>query len=128
MKGLGLHQTHYCMQTTQDTLVVDPFGDLYACFEEAGSPDRRIGRIHEGEVAFLPLRDVYRTRHLANLPTCLECPVALVCGGQCGVMAAAKNGDLFAPDCRDTRQVILQGLRMAYEKRIAAAEPSPGGT
>ena len=118
-KGLGLNHTSYCMQATQNTLVVDPFGDIYACFEEAGATDRRVGRLDENGVDFFPLRDVYQTRHLANLPTCLECSVALACGGHCGVTGRAKTGDLFKPDCGGTKQIILQGLKLAYEKRTS---------
>lgn len=46
-KGLGLDHPCYCMQTTQNTLVVDPFGDIYACFEEAGDAERRVARLGE---------------------------------------------------------------------------------
>ncbi len=133
-KGIGLTHTCFCMQTMQRTLVVDPFGDLYACFEEAGYPQYRVGHISGSGVEFFPLHDTYKTKHIANIDECLKCSVALACGGQCGVRCRAKTGDLFKPHCQDIKQVILDGLKLAYQKRrqqpegkktAAPVEPSP---
>lgn len=127
-KGLGLTRTSFCMQTMQRTLVVDPFGDLYACFEEAGYPEYRVGRVSGDGAEFFPLHDRYKTRHIANMPECLECSVALACGGQCGVKCRTRTGDLFKPHCADTREVILESIKLAYQRSRAAGESpaSPG--
>lgn len=115
-KGIGLNRTSFCMQTLQRTLVLDPFGDLYACFEEAGYPEFRVGHVSEAGVEFFPLRDSYKDRHIANLEECLKCPVALACGGQCGVRCRAKTGDIFKVHCADIKTVILDGIKLAYQK------------
>lgn len=117
-KGLGLTQTSFCMQTTQNTLVIDPFGDLYACFEEAGYPEYRVGHVSKDGVEFFPLRETYKKRHVANMEECVKCPVALACGGQCGVRCRAKTGDLFKPHCDEIKTTILEGLKLAYQKRL----------
>lgn len=123
-KGVGLAHASFCMQTMQNTLVLDPFGDLYACFEEAGYPEFRVGHVSSAGVEFFPLREVYRERHIANMKQCPECQVALACGGQCGVKSRSKTGDLFSPDCSGMRQLILESLKLAYLKR---AEMTKGG-
>lgn len=115
--GTGLTRTAYCMQTFQHYLIVDPFGDLYACSEEAGYPEFRVGHIGEAGVEFFPLRDVYKTRHISNLPDCLACSVALACGGECGVKCRSKTGDLFKIHCDDMKNVILNAIRLSYERR-----------
>ncbi len=117
-KGIALTRSAYCMQTFQHYLVVDPFANIYACSEEAGYPEYRVGHINDTGVEFFPLRDVYKTRHLANLPECLACSVALVCGGQCGMNCRAKTGNLFKPYCDDVKSVILAGLKLAYKQRL----------
>ena len=124
-KGTGLVRTSFCMQTMQNTLVIDPFGDLYACFEEAGYTDMRVGHIGDNGVEFFPLSEVYKTRHIANMPDCLACSIALTCGGQCGVMCRAKTGDLFKPYCADMKRVMLMGLKLAYNKHKASGKPVP---
>lgn len=123
-KGLGLTRTCFCMQTMQRVLVLDPFGDLYACFEEAGYPEYRVGHVSREGVEFFPLREKYKTRSIANMEECMECSVALSCGGQCGVHCRAKTGNLFKPHCSDIKQVILSGLKLAYEKK--QRDPSAG--
>lgn len=126
--GVGLTHTCFCMQTMQRTLVLDPFGDLYACFEEAGYPEFRVGHVSESGVEFFPLHETYKTRHIANMDECLKCSVALACGGQCGVRCRAKTGDLFKPHCSDMKRVILDGLKLAYKKRQEhPAAKSPAG-
>jgi len=113
-RGIGLTRTACCMQTFQHYLVVDPLGDIYACTEEAGYPEFRVGHINETGVEFFPLRDVYKTRHLENLPDCLRCSVALACGGQCSVQCRKKTGDLFKVKCDDLKSVILDSIKRGY--------------
>lgn len=117
-KGTGLMQTSFCMQTLQNTLVIDPFGDLYGCFEEAGYPQYRVGRVSKEGVEHFPLRETYKTRHIANMEECVKCPVALACGGQCGVRCRAVTGNLFKPNCDGIKNTILEGLKLAYQKRL----------
>ena len=123
-KGIGLVNTSFCMQTLQNSFVIDPFGDLYGCFEEAGYTEFRVGHVSAGGVEFFPLRETYKARHIANMPECLDCSVALTCGGQCGVRCRAVTGDLFKPHCSDIKKVILEGLKLAYQKRQQHPEES----
>lgn len=128
-KGIGLTHTCFCMQTMQRTLVVDPFGDLYACFEEAGYPEFRVGHVSKSGVEFFPLYETYKTRHISNMDECVKCSVALACGGQCGVKSRAKTGDLFKPHCADMKRVLLEGIKFAYQKKKQNSgdqKPSPG--
>lgn len=127
-QGAGLTRSAYCMQTFQHYLIVDPFGDIYACSEEAGYPEFRIGHIGAAGVEFFPLRDVYKTRHISNLSDCLACPVALACGGQCGTKCRAKSGDLFKVHCDDMKNVILSSIKLAYERKAAEDASKPLST
>lgn len=113
-KGAGLTRTTFCMQAAQNCLVVDPYGDVYACYEEAGHKDLRVGMLTEDGARFFPRRDLCRTRHVANIDKCLDCPVALACGGGCGVQALEKNGDMFVPHCPGEVEDILEGVRRMY--------------
>ena len=116
-KGMGLSTTSFCMQTMQQALIVDPFGDLYACFEEAGHTDLRVGRIAQDAVEFFPLSETYKTRHIANMDKCVECSVALSCGGQCGIQCRAKTGSIFKPNCDGIKETVLEAIKFAYQKK-----------
>ncbi|OGR95170.1 MAG: hypothetical protein A2V88_01435 [Elusimicrobia bacterium RBG_16_66_12] len=113
-KGAGLMRTSFCMQTQQNCLVVDPYGDLYACYEEAGHLDLRVGRLADAGAEFFPRRDQYRRRHIANMEKCVGCSVALACGGGCGAQALEKNGDVMVPHCPGEKEDILEGVRLMY--------------
>lgn len=121
-RGFGLTRTCFCMQTRQRSVVVDPFGDIYGCFEEAGYQQYRVGHVSETGVEFFPLHETYKKRHIANLEECAKCSVALACGGQCGVKSRSKTGDLFKPDCDDSKRVILESIKLAYQNRNKPAE------
>jgi uncharacterized protein len=125
-QGIGLTRTACCMQTFQNYLVADPFGDLYACTEEAGYPELRVGHIGETGVEFLPQRDIYKCRHLENLPDCLRCSVALACGGQCGVQCRMATGDLFKVRCGGMKEAILDSIKRGYGRN--ALPKARGGT
>lgn len=115
-KGLGLNRTDFCMQSSQRTIVVDPYGDLYSCFEEAGYPEYRIGRINGESVDFFPLKDRYANRYVGNIEGCSKCSVALACGGQCAIKCRIKTGDIYKSYCENMKEVILEALKVSYEK------------
>jgi uncharacterized protein len=102
------------MQTTQNCLIVDPRGDLYACYEEAGHPDLRVGRLTPQGPEFFPLRQRYEGRQVANMDKCAACSVALACGGGCPAQALQKNGNVFEPHCPGEKDDILESIRRLY--------------
>jgi len=121
-QGIGLTRTACCMQIFQHYLVIDPFGDIYVCTEEAGNPEFRVGHIDETGVKFFPLRETYKSRHLENLPDCLRCSVALACGGHCGVQCRMKTGDLFKVQCDDLKDAILDSIKRGYGRELPQIE------
>lgn len=127
-KGLGLNRTDFCMQSAQRTIVVDPFGDLYSCFEEAGYKDYRVGKITREDVDFFSIKNFYSERHIANLEECGKCSVALACGGQCGAKCRIKNGDIYKVYCENMKNVILESLRFSYEKYKKEGFPAVANT
>lgn len=74
--------------------ILDPFGDIYACWEQTGNKNIRIGWIDaSGDVAFVDDRlQNWRERSVASNSTCRRCRFALYCGGGCAVLAEAANG------------------------------------
>jgi len=123
-RGIGLTRTACCMQIFQNYFVIDPFGDIYACTEEAGNPELRVGSIGSDGVKFLPQSDIYKSRHLENLPDCLRCSVALACGGQCGVQCRLKTGDLFKVRCDDLKDSILASIKRGYGRSMPQERPA----
>jgi uncharacterized protein len=107
-------QPRYCMVSTGRHCAVDPFGDLYECLEEAGVKSRRIGRLSEGKIETFPLRDIYLKKYLANRPECLQCSIALFCGGGCISQTRTPDDLTFRQFCRQTKIFVQQTLKTCF--------------
>ena len=112
-----LPKVRYCGLGSDIFYVVDPLGDIYQCYEEAGHKDRRIGTFSNGKVKFLALKEMYSKRHLLNLPECIRCSTALFCGGGCPCHARIHNGSIFKSYCHQNREFIAQTLKAFFLKQ-----------
>ncbi len=107
-------QPRYCAVSTGSHYAVDPLGDIYECLEEAGDREKRIGRISGGEIESFALREVYKGRYLTNMPECLKCPIALLCGGGCISRTRTQGGSVFNQFCLQNRLFVGQTLRACF--------------
>jgi uncharacterized protein len=79
--------------------VFDPFGNIYPCNNVVGYPQYAIGRfwpVFEWEER---TRKQWHQRSVDNMPECLQCKYALLCGGGCLYRALVDNEDLYMPHC-----------------------------
>lgn len=111
-----LPTVRFCGLGTDIFYVVDPLGDIYHCYEEAGHKDRRIGTFSRGKVKFFALKEKYSRRHLLNVPECLRCSAALYCGGGCPCHARIHKGSIFNSYCHQNKEFIAQTLKAFFLK------------
>lgn len=52
----------------------------------------------------------WQTRDVLTIPECQKCPVALSCGGGCGVLAANRTGEIHSPDCRPVKEIVAMAV------------------
>lgn len=119
-----LPKVKFCGLGTDIFYVVDPLGDIYHCYEEAGHKGRRIGTFSRGKVKFFALKEKYSRRHLLNVPECLRCSAALYCGGGCPVHARMYKGSIFKSYCHQNKEFIAQTLKAFYLKNMEKDEIS----
>jgi len=112
-----LPKTHFCAAGSDIVRIIDPLGDLYDCYEDAGNQERRIGSFSNGKVRFFPAKQTYSARHILNIPECLRCSLALYCGGGCPAMARAQTGSIFKPHCHQNKEIIAETLRAYFIAR-----------
>jgi uncharacterized protein len=119
-------RSRYCAAGAGLLRVVDPRGDIYDCFEEAGNKARRIGALSDGEIRYFKLNGSYRRRHILNMPECLKCSIALYCGGGCPNQARLRNGSLFKPFCQLSREFVGETLKAYFLlKQAGGTGPAP---
>ncbi len=125
-----LPNIRYCGLGTGNFYMVDPLRDIYQCYEDTGHSASRVGSFANGRVEMRPVLKSYQKRHLINVPECLRCPIALLCGGGCPVEARHATGSLFKPYCHQNKEFIAQTLKALYLKQIRdqGTERQPGMT
>jgi uncharacterized protein len=112
-----LPKVRFCGAGSDNFYIVDPLGDIYGCYEEAGHRDRRIGSFSNGKVKFRPLKETYATRHLLNLPECIRCSAALFCGGGCPSEARVQKGSIFNSFCHQNKTFLGQTMKAFFLRK-----------
>lgn len=112
-----LPKVRFCGAGGDNFFIVDPLGDIYGCYEEAGHKERRIGSLAAGKVRFSAVKGMYSRRHLLNLPECMRCSAALFCGGGCPCEARIKKGGMFRAYCHQNKEYISQTLKAFFLRK-----------
>ncbi|HLZ60986.1 MAG TPA: radical SAM protein [Ktedonosporobacter sp.] len=108
--------------------VIDPFANVYACWERTGDENIRIGQItREGkyEVAS-QLSQMWRSRNVTTNKICRQCRYALNCGGGCAVLAEGRGdeGTIFTNHCDGYAARFRASVAEAYLDHIAGTQPA----
>ena len=112
-----LPKVRFCGAGGDNFYIVDPLGDIYGCYEEAGHRDRRIGSFSNGKLQFRALKESYSKRHLLHLPECIRCSAALFCGGGCPSEARLQKGTIFTSHCHQNKEFIAQTLKAFFLRK-----------
>lgn len=109
--------------------ILDLNGDVYACENEAGQQEKRVGRFADGCLRLNESHEqVWRRRTVANIPECSHCAAALLCGGGCAYNAHQAKGRYFSSYCDGFFKSLEQTLPAAFEKHGAGVCEPPHGT
>ena len=89
-KGLLSFKPVFCGAQTS-MLILDPYGDLYTCWELVGMDRYKVGTYLD-KVEFNDERlSEWYDRNISNVPSCGKCKYAFFCGGGCAAHAYVKN-------------------------------------
>lgn len=108
----------YCQFDLLDFFVIDPFLDVYKCWDLIGMKEHRIGRLSGG--TFLkeyPYFDV-TSRDVTLFNGCRECDILPVCSGSCAARAYDCFGTYHAAGCYQERYLIEQRVRRHIQKKV----------
>jgi uncharacterized protein len=93
--------------------VIDSDENIYECIDDAGHRERRIGTVAGGAVEYLTPAGGREKPHLSDKPECLECPVALFCGGGC-VNRQKAEGSASRSFCLQVKDFVALTLRSLF--------------
>jgi uncharacterized protein len=104
--------------------LLDPFGDIYACWERTGDAKVRIGHINEDSEVILneELNQTWRNRTVVSNPVCRKCRYSFACGGGCAVLAMNHKGKFHTNYCDGFANRFRALIAEAYLENIVAQE------
>jgi uncharacterized protein len=117
-----LPKVRYCGLGSGNFYAVDPLGDIYECYDEAGDLTRRVAAFSDGNLEYFALKDEYARRTLNNIPECSDCSLSIFCGGGCPVRARDTRGSIFEPYCQQNKEFIRQTLKAFYLRHATVAD------
>lgn len=118
VNGIPLKRTTFCMKCSDSSFVYDAYENIYACYEEAGHPEKRVGYVDEnGKVIFNEGYSTALTRHVASIEQCRKCGLALTCGGGCPFAAKQKSGTIFSADCDNHKECLEKAVQNLFKNK-----------
>ncbi len=106
-KSFAPVSTTYC-GSTNGMLVVDPFANLYPCWDIVGRDKLAVGKVDvaNGEFVFNDQYDAWKNRTVEKIERCSRCPYALFCGGGCPAFARVEGGSIYSAYCDDFQRIF----------------------
>lgn len=96
-----------------NSFILDPYGDIYTCWETVGVKKHIIGNYQNG-IEWTEEMKNWRSRNVGNTPKCSNCKYALLCGGGC-MAKALRFGDSYqASFCDDYESIVKITLNQVY--------------
>ncbi|QBD77702.1 SPASM domain-containing protein [Ktedonosporobacter rubrisoli] len=127
-KGFPMQRAEFC-GAHASMYVIDPFANIYSCWERTGNENIRSGYItREGKYVSSPLEAMWRSRDVTTNKICRKCRYALNCGGGCAVYAeGSSNGEngIFTNHCDGYAARFRASVAEAYLNHLAGVEASP---
>ncbi|MBQ4404419.1 MAG: radical SAM protein [Selenomonadaceae bacterium] len=116
-KTYGGFSPIYC-GSEQGMLVVDPFGNVYACWDFVGKDDKVVGFVDKSSKRFMFNfeKSKWLTRTTDLMEKCVKCPYCFICRGGCAARAEFEHGNCFREDCDEGKDFFnLTATELANE-------------
>jgi len=123
-KGYPFRSVAFCAAET-GMLIFDPLGDVYACWEEIGQPNQRIGIYSDKGINFnRKALGQWLARFPGAIEECSNCPYALIHKSGCAHQARKASNTMFSAACSSFQDYFPTTLADAYvEEERRALEP-----
>lgn len=107
----------FCQFDLLDFYVIDPFLDVYKCWDFIGMKEHKIGKISDS--TFIPEYQYFDSisRVVTQFNGCSECDILPLCMGSCAARAYDNFETYHAPGCFQERYLIERKLRQYIMKK-----------
>ncbi|MCL2203427.1 MAG: radical SAM protein [Defluviitaleaceae bacterium] len=108
--GIPMHPLYSFCYAHKNTLIVDPYGNVYTCLVTVGRDGMEAGKYYPA-VSFK--ENTIHNRNIDKIPECRECTYSLLCGGGCPIRLKDYS-DYFKPVCASIKSQIHDLLPKLY--------------
>lgn len=97
-------------------LCIDPFGDLYPCWDVIGKESEKVGSLAQGQFQLNDRYDYWINRSVHHIETCVNCSHALFCGGGCPAHAQVTNDNAYTAYCDNFKEIFNEVVPNVYHE------------
>jgi uncharacterized protein len=119
-KSLAPMKAGYC-GANLGMYTVDPFGDIYPCWDVLTQQGASIGHVDQqlGKFMFNETHDIWKLRTVDTIIDCKDCKYLLFCGGGCAAQAKVMNNDMNSVFCDGFQRIFDEVVTKVCEKHLA---------
>lgn len=96
------------------SIILDPFGDIYGCWETVGIKSHIIGH-YKDDITWKDEVRHWRERNIGNTPKCSVCKYALLCGGGCMAKAIRHGNNYHSSYCDGYADIVKTNANLIYK-------------
>ncbi|MDR1898245.1 MAG: SPASM domain-containing protein [Prevotellaceae bacterium] len=94
--------------------ILDPFGEIYGCWNEIGVKDKVIGHYFDEEINWTDYKNHWHSQNIGTSFQCSICKYAFICHGGCISHNELRKGILEPGYCNDFSETIKNAVNLAY--------------
>ncbi|MBP6024457.1 radical SAM protein [Ferruginibacter sp.] len=119
-------QSTFCGAQT-GMYILDPCGDIYACWELVGQDQYIIGSYKDEIVFDIEAVEKWQGKNISKVDACSKCKYAFFCGGGCMAGALREGRGYNSPHCDGYPKLFQQLVPDTYNKYLLELERQKNG-
>jgi uncharacterized protein len=96
--------------------ILDPFGEIYSCWEDVGIQDTNIGNYLSDSIQWTNSLDLWHSQNIASSDKCVNCRYAFFCKGGCPSRETIQNGEFSRGFCNSFPSTFEHAVNLAYHQ------------
>jgi uncharacterized protein len=97
--------------------ILDPFGDIYSCWEDVGKTEKIIGHYANSDcIEWTEMKNIWHNQNIASSLDCVQCKYAFFCRGGCIAQGENRTGKFSPGFCNSFPDTFQYAVNLAYSK------------
>jgi uncharacterized protein len=105
----------YC-SAQRGMYILDPFGEIYSCWENVGMQDLNIGKYLSDTIEWTNILNLWHSQNIVSSDKCVNCRYAFFCKGGCPSRGAIQNDKFGSGFCNSFPVTFEHAVNLAYHQ------------